>query len=248
MTIFLWRSLLIISFGLVGMYLGSWVGATFFVPKSAGLAGGAMVLMYLILGFVVCAIAGAVVAFRLHGRALRKAALITGCSVLLFYLVLAVIALTNGAAGREPDAAFAPAGNFAVTMERVDTSDPYLFVKMHVDSKTRTWAQTGPAPEHKICSAKIMAKNLVEIRGALDTLLALGAEKLADCKSADQPVVKRLHWDLIDGQMPQGGSVLPQMGTLEVNSNCLRRHFDIARTFSLVEKITQQPGGKVTCK
>ncbi len=248
MTTFLWRSLLIIGFGLIGMYLGFRVGAAYLVPRGAGLAGGAMVLMYAVVGFASFAVAGAIVSFWLYGKTLRNTALIIGCPVLLFYLVLAVFALTKAAADREPDVAFAPAGKFTVTMERVDRSDPYLFTRMHVGSETRKWEQTGPAPEHKVCSARIKAKNLIEIRRALDTLLALGAEKLADCKQAERPVVKRLHWNLIDGRLPQNGSVLPEKGTLDVTSHCLGRQIEISRAFSLIEQVSLTSDAKVTCK
>ncbi len=247
MTNLLWRSLLIISSGLAGLYLGSWAGAAYLVPKDAGLAGGAIVLMYAVAGFAVFAVAGAVAAFRLGGQNLRNAALIIGIPVLLFYLVLTAIGFMKSAAEREPDAAFAPAGKFTVTMERVDLSDPYLFLKMEVDSESRTWTQTGPAPEHKVCSAEIRSKELIEIRNALDALLGLSAEELADCKSAEEPVIKRLHWNLIDKRLPAGGSALPEKGALDANATCLHRH-EIARAFSLVEKISLRTSGKVTCK
>lgn len=247
MTNLLWRSLLIISSGLAGLYLGSWAGAAYFVSKDAGLAGGAIVLMYAIAGLAVFAVAGAVVAFRLGGRNLRNTALIIAAPVLLFYLVLTAIALMKSAAEREPDEAFAPAGQFTVAMERVDLSDPYLFARMEVDSESRRWTQTGPAPEHKICSAEIRSKELIEIRNALDVLLALGAEELAGCNDAEEPVIKRLHWNLIDKRLPPGGSALPEKGALDANAICLHRH-EIARAFSLVEKISLRTGGNVTCR
>ena len=244
---FLWRSLLIICFGLIGAYLVAWVGATFFVPRNSGLAGGAMVLGYVALGLFGFAIAGAVIAFRLQGKILRNTALIVGVPVLLFYSILTAMALAKAAAEMEPDSAFVPAGVFTVTMERLDTSDPYLFVRMHVDSRTRTWAQTGPAPEHRICTAKIQSKNLIDIREALETLLLIGNEKLADCNSADTPAEKRLRWKLVDGRREADGSALSEQGTLNVNTACQRKHFEIARVFSLVEKISLQTGGKVSC-
>lgn len=247
MAIFLWRSLLIICSVLAGAYVGGWVGATYFVPKGSGLAGGAMVLGYVVLGALGFAIAGATVAFRLQGKRLRSAALSVGVPVLIFYLILTVIALTKAAAELEPDTAFAAAGEFSVTMERVDTSDPYLFVRMDVDSRARTWTQTGPAPEHKVCSAKIKAKHLIEVRDALDNLLLSSVEKLADCSSSDLPVVKRLHWDIIDGRRRAGDSALPEKGFLTINARCQHKHFEIARTLSLIEKISLQAGGKVRC-
>ncbi|NOZ10697.1 MAG: hypothetical protein GXP09_06655 [Gammaproteobacteria bacterium] len=248
MATLLWRSLLIISCGMAGMYLGLWAGATYFVPKGAGLAGGTMVLGYGVLGAVGFVLAGTMIAFRLQGKKLRNTTLLISGPVLLFYLVLVVIALARTAAEREPDTAFAPAGRFTVTMERLDTSDPYLFVKMHVDSRTRTWEQTGPAPEHQVCSAKIKAENLINIRDALDAMIALSAEKLADCNSAEQPASKRLRWNIMDGRMVPGSPGLPEKATLEVNTSCLRKHFTIARAFLLVEKISSQAGEKVRCK
>ncbi len=248
MKTFLWRSLLIVSTGLLGAYLGFWAGAAFFVPRNSGLAGGAMVLMYGILGFAGFAIAGAVAAFRLQQKNLARAALIIGCPVLLFYLALTVIALMKAAAEREPDTAFEPAGTFSVTMERINSSDPYLFVKMHVDSKARTWEQTGPAPENKVCSAGIKANNLIDVRRALDALRALNTQDLADCTRADHGATKRLHWDVAEGQIPTGSAGLPARGKLDVNPACLRQHPEIARTLSLVERIPHHDGGKVSCK
>ena len=247
MTPVLLRSILILSIGLAGLYLGFWMGA-YSTPRGAGLAGGAIVLGYAVMGFVGCAVAGTFISFRLQPRTLRNASLIIGAPVVILYLVLTVNALTKAAAEREPDEAFAPAGEFTVTMERVDRSDPYLFIQMHVDSNSRKWEQTGPAPENKVCSAKIKSKDLIEIRAALDALLALGKEKLADCTGAGEPLIKRLRWHLIDGQMPQGGSSLPQKGSLDVNATCLRQYFEIGRTFSLVEKISLQSNNKVTCE
>ncbi len=247
MKTYLWRSLLVISLGLAGAYLGLWSGATYFVPKSSGLAGGAMVLGYAVSGFVGFAVVAAFLAFRLQGAVLRKTSLIIGWPVLFFYLILAVLALSRAAAEREPDSAFAAAGKFTVTLERVDTSDPYLFVKMEVDSRDRTWQQTGPAPENKVCSATINAKNLIGIRKALDALLTLSPEKRANCNPADQPIVKRLHWTLMDGNLPAGNPDSDNSGFIEVTEMCLQRDSEVTRTFLLVEKISLQRGGKVRC-
>lgn len=245
----LWRGLLILCLGLAGAWLGAWSGATYFVAKNSGLAGGAMVLGYVALGFVGFAITGAVIGLRLHGQKLRNTALVIGVPVLTFYLILTVMAFIKAAAEREPDSAFAPAGEFTVTMERLDTSDPYLFVRMHVDSKSRTWTQTGPAPEHKVCSAKINSKNLIEIREALDQLLVISADKLADCDTENLRPVKQLRWNLMDGRSePPDRSVLPKQGSLNVNTTCQHKHFEIARVFLLVEKISLQPGGTVSCE
>lgn len=247
MTTFLWRSLLIISLGLAGAYLGLWAGATYFVPKSSGLAGGAMVLGYAVSGFVGFAFVAALLAFRLQGKVLRNTSLIVGGPVLFLYFILTVLALSRAAAEREPDSAFAAAGKFTVTLERVDTSDPYLFVKMEVDSRDRTWRQTGPAPENRVCSATIKAKHLIELREALDALLALSPEKQANCNPEGKPIVKRLGWNVMDDNLPAGHSGLDNKGLIEATEICLQRDFEVARTFLLVEKISLQEGGKVRC-
>lgn len=248
MATVLWRSMLISSFTLGGAFLGGWFGANYFVPKNAGLAGGAIVLGYVVVVAIGFSVLGAIVAFRLKGRILRRSTLIFGVPVLVLYLILTLRTFAKVAAEREPDSAFVPAGVFTATMERIDTSDPYLFVRMHVNSQDRTWTQTGPAPEYKLCSAKTKARNLIYIRHALDKLLILSSVKLVDCSNENLKIVKRLYWELMDQPRKKNGKIQSKKGVLSINAACQRKHIEVGKVISLIENISMREGGKVSCK
>lgn len=73
-----WGSLLVISLGLMGIIAGAFLGARFFIPDNAGLAGGAMVLWYGILGSLVGIAAGAALARWLPRPWLPRSAIACG--------------------------------------------------------------------------------------------------------------------------------------------------------------------------
>lgn len=241
----IWRILLIVTLALTGMYLGSFVGAKYLVPKGSGLAGGAMVLGYLVLGLVVFTLIGVVAAFMLKGKALRNTALIIGVPVLLAYLIFTTVFVMNKMADREPDEAFAAAGNFSVVMERLDTSDPYLFVKLEVSSADRTWTKTGPGPDAQIFYATMTSQTLTDIRAALDVVAAMSAADFANCRDSQGPAIKSLTWHINDA--PTGQSLVTA-DTLAISETCLRDHPEIGRALSLVERASDKRGGKVKRK
>ncbi len=232
-----WRLLLIVGLAVTGLFLGGFVGGMFLVPKSAGLAGGVMVLWYALGGAAVFAIAGGIAAFRLANPALRKGALIAAAFALAACLALTAFIVMKNRANREPDSAFAAAGQFVAVMERLDTSDPYLFVKMKIDAQTRTWTQTGPAPDHAVLQASMRSKTLIEIRQALNAVAALRDADFAQCRAAGGPPVRKLTWVFSDS--PSGS------GVLELNKACIHALFPVARALSLIETVTHRTGGKV---
>lgn len=235
MVVFL-RFLLVACLALIGLAAGAWIGGYYFVSRGSGLAGATMALGYGLLGAVASVIAGFVAVIKLQGVALRNFALLSAFGVALIYGALTYRWLLNAEATREPDSAFTAAGHFTVTMERLDTSDPVLFVKMTVNSYKRVWTQTGPGQEYKVCTAKMKAKTLVDIRMALDTLVAMSVEDPAACRGTQDLAIKRLRWDL-DGKK----------GMLDVSTECVQKHFIVARVLVLVEGASLSAGGKIKC-
>jgi len=231
---------LVISLVVAGFLVGGFVGGAWFVAKGSGLAGGAMVLGYGVLGAAVFGIIGVVAAKYLSARALPLIAL------LVFVAVAAITAwlvITNRP-DKEPDSAFAPAGIFTATMQRLDLSDPYLFVQMHIDSRARTFTQTGPAPDHVVYYAAMKARSLVDIRAALNDVVAMTDAEIADCKVAQGPAIKRLSWEIIDVQATTGTA----KGMIDASAACLAAHAPIARALFLIEKASSDPAGKVRKK
>ncbi|MBZ0167444.1 MAG: hypothetical protein K8I00_11615, partial [Candidatus Omnitrophica bacterium] len=78
---------LFLSLAVIGAALMGAVGGLFLVPKSAGLAGGAMVLGWALLGAVICAVTGLFVTRKFSGRRLAGlTAIVTGIAALLTVL------------------------------------------------------------------------------------------------------------------------------------------------------------------
>ena len=247
MSTALWRCLLIASGVLAGTLLGLWLGGNFFVPRNAGLAGGAMVLGYGVIGAVVAMIVVTVLAIVLKGRRLRMVALWFAVPVLGVLLGLSARLVLGWLDDREPDEAFAPAGIFTVGMERLDRSDPYLFVKMHIDSRERVWVQTGPDPGNRRCTASMRAQHLIDIRTVLAAFLAQDEQALHVCRSGQGVAIKRLSWAVLDPGSRPTGAVLLLSGSLDANAQCLKENPHVARLLGAVEQASLRTDTAVDC-
>ena len=63
---------------ILGLFAGTFIGATFFVPVGSGLAGPAIALGYGVVGLVIALIGGVMLARKLAREKLRVALLIAG--------------------------------------------------------------------------------------------------------------------------------------------------------------------------
>ena len=246
-TIF-WRILLASSLASLGLMAGATIGARYFVTRADGLVGGAMVLWYGVLGAVIFLVAGIILGAKFRRSVLRVTALaLTGLSITLYGLAsYRSISMENARLGS--DSAYEAVGEFTATMERLDTSDPYLFVRMDIDSHKRTWTQTGPAPDHDVYFARMSAKSLEEIRVVLEKVAMMKAEDLADCNDDNGPATKRLQWDLSGAINLPNGQGLARKGAVDINNSCLGKHPVIARALHRVENASMAPGGTVKRK
>jgi len=90
----LWAALLLLAAVPVGFALGAWIGARFLIPANAGLAGGAMVFWYGLLGFVLAQVA-AIVAIRALAPSRLKPVALVGAGLAMVLLVLAGVGVSN---------------------------------------------------------------------------------------------------------------------------------------------------------
>lgn len=74
----LWSALLVLSALPIGFALGAWLGGRFLLPDNAGLAGGAMVLGYGLLGVLLALVAGIVAIRLLDAARLKPVAIVAG--------------------------------------------------------------------------------------------------------------------------------------------------------------------------
>ena len=233
--VILWRGLLIVSLTMVGLAAGAFIGGHFLTSSGQGLAGAFTALGYGLLGGLGLLTVAIFLAIKLPVIKLRNYALACTLLASIIYATLVYRAMAKSVANREPDAAFIPAGNFTAMMERLDTSDPYLFVKMEIDSTSRSWRMTGPAPQQQICSSQITAKYLLNMRTALDKLAATDLENLQHCQNSN-PAIKRLSW-----------SAEGSYHSLDISTGCVQNNYLVGRALAIIEGMSHASTSQVIC-
>ena len=231
----IWRSLLIFSLPLIGFAVATLSGRLLLAPEGQGLADAITALGYGLFGALALLLIAVVLAFKLSSVTLRNYALVCTLLATVIYGTLIYRATAKSTANREPDSAFIHAGNFTAVMQRLDTSDPYLFVKMEVNSTTRSWRMTGPAPQHRTCSSQMNAQKLIDIRTSLDKLGAASAGNLDHCQR-DERAIKRLRWS-IDGVS----------NSLDISTNCVQANDVVGRALAMIEGASNTSSSPVKC-
>jgi len=245
--IIVWRVLLIISLLLIGLAAGTWIGGAFFVPKGSGLAGAPMALGYGVVGAIILLGIGIFLVMKLKAKTLRNVSITSTALMVLIFGTITLRKVIEKWSEREPDSAFEAAGKFTATMERLDKSDPYLFVKMQIDTQSRSWQQTGPSPQNQICTGQMNSSSLINIRMALNGLSQMSAEDFTACKNATGPAIKRISWELMDMQKPQAVKGLSPIGVLDVSNACLQNNAVVARALNFLERASLTSSSNVEC-
>ena len=245
--VIVWRVLIMVSLVLIGLAAGTWIGGQFFVPKGSGLAGAPMALGYGVLGAFILLVVGILIFVKLKGTALRNVSLTITSLMVLIFGTLTLRVVLEERSEREPDSAFEAAGQFTAIMERLDKSDPYLFVKLQVDTQSRSWKQTGPTPQNQVCTAKINATSLTDIRVALDELSQMSIGDFEACRNAPGPAIKTISWDLWDAQTSQTAQDFTPKGSIDISNTCLQNNAVVARALILLESASRASSSKVEC-
>ncbi len=213
----LWRLIIILGCAGPGLALGMLWAARSGAAAGSGLAGGAIVLGYGVLGAVIAAVLGFVISLRLSDTALARAAGILGI-ILVALIAYAMIALRSQRNARlDPPEAYEGIPSFALTMERTDMADPVLAKRVSVDSKERIWETT--LPDGRVCSAQ----------GS--------AEALKKCTGNPEQV---LSWRIDSDTGPSEGRV-------ELNTACLTTESDAQYLLFSLQQVTLTSGAPVDC-
>lgn len=226
---------------LLGLPIGAWIGARFFVSKADGMVGGAMVLWYGVLGAIILLVISVILGRKLQGKSLPISAVTFALLAMAVYGTVAFNKRTTFLQEAGSNSAYTAAGKYTASMERLDLSDPFLFVKMEIDSHSRKWLQTGPAPKNETFTATLRAYQLLEIREALNNVALMPAEVLGNCNSDQGTATKRLSWHLIDAEISHDGPSLIKKGSVNTNEACLQEHSNISRALLLVERASRSP-------
>ncbi|MCP5116980.1 MAG: hypothetical protein GY953_39660, partial [bacterium] len=162
------RILLVVSFAWLGLVAGALIAALWLVPKGAGLAGGAIVLGYAVLGALGMAVIGIVLAVKLAWRTLRVVAVIALTLTVLSGVVFAIRLIQRQSAVGDSDKDYAGLAHYTLRLENSESVEKSGFRTLDVDTRRR---QGTSRAEHQRKTAR-----------ALDNLSKLGDEVFTQCR------------------------------------------------------------------
>ncbi len=154
--------MLTVSLLLAGLIIGMWVGGTFLVARSAGLAGAAQVIWYGVLGSVVAGVTGVVLSRKLSGRPLVWTTILLGP----VGLVIAVLMIRGFSASQKEiqahlEKAYENLPAFQVVLEH-DVGA--AFDRMEIDGTARRYTALV---EGRSCSAQLSGAEAVAVLASL---------------------------------------------------------------------------------
>jgi len=232
----------------VGFVLGAWTGALFFVTKADGIVGGVMVLWYGLLGAIILLVISIVLGLKLKGKTLFVTALVFALLAAGIFGAAAYMSWKRLQADLGQASEYDAILDFTASMDRLDMSDPYLFVKMEIDSRKRKWIQTGPAPKNDVFEASIRAKKLAEIREGLEDLARLSQDEFDACRNTPGPFTKQLSWHLEMERNVQFHEPMVAVSKINLSETCLHEHPVIQRALWLVESVSRSPAADLKRK
>lgn len=236
--------LLILSGMFVALSASSWIAARYFV-KSTGFVASAEVLLAGIIAAVLVGVICLIQMFRLSFNSLVIATFITmpAAAALLVAMVLRVQSIEE--ARRDPEEAYQGVSAFTVRVEQIVVTDPYLRVRMDVDSNARGWVSTGPAPEHQVCKGTVRADQLQRISKTLVALARVEASALAAGTSDQEKATTQLIWSFVQNPGVEGSFAMD--GNITFSSQQETASKELAAAVHALSMASASPTSRVRC-
>lgn len=235
---------LLLSAMFLGFFLGAWFASTFLVT-SQGMVAGAEVVVSGFFAAILAAILSAIAAFRLSLRSLTIASVVSAVLALLAFVLFSIRMDQIQEARKDPESEYANVAAFSASVEQLVVSDPYLRIKIEVDSRTREWTSTGPAPDNQICKGTARAAKLLAVSDALKALVAMDQSELTQPFQTSGPAERRLSWTF---DPADGLEAAPSLsGTIDFSDAQLRAAPEVARAVAAMGLISASPTSPVKC-
>ncbi len=233
--------LLVLGFTFLGLYAGG--GLSGMLVEKQNLDGMLDALGYILGGAVIGFGISLILSFKLNGKSLRRLSIVS----FLIAAVISVFVYLNFAKAQQarldPESEYENIAAYSVSLEQIVIKDPYLRVKMEVDSPKRQWISTGPAPDHQKCQGTIRAKQMAQIAKALETLAENGETEIETCRAGNSKTEQLLKWKLHLKDKPEAFS-----GELKISAACLKTSPAVNKVVFAVGRATFSPTSEVTCE
>lgn len=216
--------ILTISMLLAGLIIGAWVGGTFLVSKGSGLAGGAEVFFYGLIGGVIAGVLGFVLSRKLNGKPLVWTTILLG-PVGLAVAILMIRGYSQSQSEMEAhlQEAYKNLPVFNVVVDHPDNAD---FQRMEVDWATQRYTA---AVNNVTCTAQISGKEAVAMLTALREADLVLYRNANPCNGANPS--HRLTYTITEGKPPHS------QGDVAFGTDCIALHPQLEKPFIAAAKL-----------
>lgn len=229
------RMIVVLGFVLVGFVLGILVARFTDAAAGSGLAGGAIVLGYGVIGAAVALVLGIVVGLRLPDPALRRLSVVMGAVSVLFIAYVAIRIRAQRLANEDPPEAYMGIPEYSLTLERTANADPVLAKLVSVSSTDRRWTTT--LPDDRVCKGTPPAAVLRETAEALQSFLD-ATNGAVECEGGAEEI---LRW-----RLDSDGAILE--GNVQLNEACLVRTPSLQPVVLTIRRINLESTSSISCK
>lgn len=229
-----------LSSTLLGFFVMANIGARFFVDKADGMAGGAMVLGYGLLGALVCLIASIVIGLKLSIPKLKLVSIISIVLASLAVLWMMANIKRQQQAQLDPESAYQGLAQYTLDVQQTRIVDPVLSTRHSIDTQKREWSTT--LPDKRICVGTLSAKSHRTIEQALEKMINKHDSIQKNCSATANSSEKTMTWSY-------GGSKPGvKKGSIDISADCIAANPEIAQLLRNIALASSSSTSGVKCK
>jgi hypothetical protein len=231
----LYRIIIMVGCCVPGLLFGMLFAAVTGAAVGSGLAGGAIVLGYGVVGALIAAAVGLVAGLRLTDAMLPWVAGTMGVVLIAFVVYASLRIRSERLSHLDPPEAYEGVPPYALRLERTPLADPVLAKRVLVDSRSRTWA--SGLSDGRTCTAPASAASLRQAADALEAFLT-ATEGRVSCDGEPDQIV---HWQTDSGAAPTQGRV-------DLTEACLLIAPEAQRLVYALQQVTLRSNSPIECK
>ena len=232
--------LFVLSIAIIGFVLGIYIGGSCCVPKNSGLAGGAIVVGYGVVGAGVAAVVATVVARYLPADRLVAVTLLTGVVGGVFGGVILKVILDSRA---ETEAflqdAYANMLKFRVELVPQPAARPFAFEKISFDWAEQAFTATV---DGRSCTAPLAGEDGALMLRALREVEGVVYRSPSPCDGTEGELLQTL-----DMYIPEATGK-PSVADLSITRTCLDKHPSLGEPLAVATDIFERSDLSADCR
>lgn len=216
---------------LCGLVAGTYVGAVFLTPRNAGLAGFAIAFGYGVLGAVLAAGLGILLAYKLPPKWFLGTALpvlVVAAALVIVFVQSRVVAERERRS--QQGEAYDRLNKFRVILVYLK-ADGAPFTRLEADWKTRRYSGLTNEAEPRTCAGQLSGEEAVALLTALREVEGLVLKNAQPCAGMPGEVERELDWFIPEAKPPDSE------GKHAITAECARQFPALEKPFELAADI-----------